>query len=211
VGRAWRGGPYLPGPWGGLQFPALDGFQLKSARLFSGGEVKVASNNRGFVVDVPSSARQAIVTTVELSLDGETLPVQPLSRVASLTTRATLTASHNPAQLKNLTDQKASTNWEAVLDHDQHEMWVEASFEKPVTIASFNVARGDAWSPRHTVEIQVPDGSSGWKSISPKRLMLKWETMKFLDAPVTTDRIRLHITDTKKFVFAEFELFPPVD
>jgi hypothetical protein len=39
---------------------------------------------------------------------------------------------------------------------------------------------------------------------------VKWETMKFLKEPVTTDRIRLNIKQAKKFVIAEFELFPPV-
>jgi hypothetical protein len=87
-------------------------------------------------------------------------------------------------------------------------MWVEAAFDAPVIIGSFSIARGDKWVPKHTAEIQIPDGSGGWKIITPKKLKLKWEPIKFLDQPVTTDRIRLRITKAKKFVFTEFELFP---
>jgi alpha-L-fucosidase len=229
--RGSRGGPYLPGPWGvatskdnrvflhifrwpevgGLQFQGLEGLQLKSARVLSGGKVAAKEMGNGLVVDVPKPDRQKIVTTVELSFDGETLAVEPLPRKRLLTPQAKLAASHSQDQLKNLTDQNASTCWSAALNAEEKEFWVEASFEEPVTIASFSVARGDEWSPRHTVELQVPDGSKGWKTISPKNLKLNWETMKFLDEPVTADRFRLAITNTKKFVFTEFELFPPVN
>ena len=228
--RGSRGGPYIPGPWGvatckdnrvflhifrwpasgGLHFPALKGLNLKSARLLSGGTVKIQKDANGFVVEVPKAEREKIVTTVELTFDGPTRPVEPLQRVPSLTRKATLSASHSPEQLKNLVDQDAMTNWEASLKKAEKEMWVEASFDQPVTIGSFNIARGEEWIPRHTVEIQIPDGSKGWKTISPKNLKLKWETMKFLDKPVTTDRVRLRITHAEKFIFAEFELFPPV-
>jgi hypothetical protein len=188
----------------------LEGLTLQSARLLSGGEVKTTAVQDGFVVDVPKVGREKIVTTVELVFDGPTLPVKPLQRVPSLTRSATLRASCNSEQLKNLTDQDAMTSWKGSLKKGEKEMWIEADFEKPVMIGSFSIARGDEWSPKHTAEIQIPDGSKGWKTISPKNLKLKWETMKFLKKPVTTDRIRLRITDTKKFVFAEFELFPPL-
>jgi alpha-L-fucosidase len=228
--RGSRGGPYIPGPWGvatckdnrvflhvfrwpergGLPFPALENRTLKSARVLSGGKVVTKKTNPGFSIDVPASERGEILTTVELTFDGEMLPVKPLQRVVSLTTKAKLTASHNGAHLGHLVDQDAATNWEASLKKGEKEFWVEAAFDAPVTIASFYVARGDEWVPKHTVELQIPDGSKGWKTISPKTLKLKWVTMKFLDEPVTTDRVRLRITDTQKFVFAEFELFPPV-
>ncbi len=229
--RGSRGGPYIPGPWGtatckdnrvflhifrwpengGLQFPALENLKLKSARLLAGGKVCATSNADGVWVNVPIAGRDAIVTTVELTFDGEILPVKPLQRIPSLTRKATLTASHNPDQLKNLTDQDAMTNWEAKLAEGENEMWIKAAFDAPVTIASFSIARGEEWVPKHAVEIQIPDGSKGWETITPKNLKLKWETMKFLNEPVTTDRIRMRITNTKKFVVAEFELFPPVN
>ena len=225
--RKSRGGPYLPGPWGvstckdkrvflhvfrwaeqgGLRFPALDGLEFKAARLLTGGEVSVETAADGFIVDVPAAGRDRIVTTVELTFDGETQAVQPLPRIASLTTAATLTASHNEEELKNLVDQDANTEWAAKLGKGENEIWVEAAFDAPVSISCFNIGRGDGWSPKHEVELQIPDGEGAWRTVSPKGLKLKWETMKFLDSPATTDRIRLRITGTKSFVFAEFELF----
>ena len=229
--RGSRGGPYLPGPWGvatckdhrvflhilrwpkqgGLQFPALDGLTLQSARLLTGGSVNATSNGKGFLVEVPSANREKIVTTVELTFNGETRPVQPLPCVASLTSQAKLTASSNPEMLKNLIDQKASTCWKGSQGKNEKEIWVEAAFDQPVTIQCFNIGQGDGGIPQGTAELQIPDGSNGWKTITPKSMKLKSETMKFLDKPVTTDRIRLCITGTKKFVFAEFELYPPLN
>ncbi len=229
--RGSRGGPYLPGPWGvatckekrvflhifrwpengGLQFQKLQGLKFKSARLLSGGEVDVVRNPTGYSVNVAPSVRQKIVTTVELSFDGETVPVEPLPRKTLLMSKARLAASHNQDLLKNLTDQNAATCWTAALKEADEVLWVEAAFDEPVTVASFNVARGDEWSSPNVVELQVPDGSKGWKTISPKNFKLKWETMKFLDQPVTSDRFRLAVSGTQKFVVAEFELFPPVD
>ncbi len=229
--RKSRGGPYLPGPWGvatrkdkrvflhvfrwpeqgGLQFPALENLRLKSARTLSGSAVEATANKNGLRVDVPKSGRGKILTTIELTFDGETLPAKPLPRVASLTGTAKLIASHHPDLLKNLTDRDASTNWEASLQKGENEFWVEASFDEPVSIACFNIARGEEWVPKHTAELQVPDGSKGWKTVTPEDFRLRWETMKFLDETVTTDRIRLRITNTKKFAFTELELFPPVN
>lgn len=225
--RNTRGGPYIPGPWGvatckenkvflhvfrwpkngGLQFPELKGLKLESARLLSGGKVEATTNAKGFMVTVPQSDREKIVTTIELTFDGKTLPIKPISRVPSLTKQAKLTASHNQDKLKNLIDQNADTNWQA---NFKKECWIQATFDKPVTIGSFYIARGDEWSPKFTAEIQIPDGNNGWKTITPKKLKLKWEPIKFLDKPVTTDKIRLLITDAKKFICAEFELYPPV-
>ncbi len=230
--RNSRGGPYIPGPWGvatckenkvylhifrwpsqgALQFPALDGLKLVSSKALNGKDVRVTETKDGYSVQMSSSNRERILTTIELTFDAKTIPVKPLQRVASLTKQATLTASHSQDELKNLTDQNASTNWSGKLEKGEKEFWVEAKFEKPVTIACVNIARGDEWSPKHTAEMQVPDGDSdgGWKTITDKRFRLKWETMKFLKTPVTTDRIRLRITKANKFTFAEFELFPPV-
>lgn len=230
--RGSRGGPYIPGPWGvatckgnrvflhvfrwpesgGLRFPALEGLKPRSARLLDGGKVKLKKEADGaFVVEVPMAGREKIVTTIEVAFDGPTRPVEPLQRVPSLARKATLTASDNPGELKNLVDQDAMTNWTGKQKRGEKEIWIEAAFDKPVTIASFSVARGDEWVPRNRAELQIPDGAGGWKTVSPKNMKLKWETMKFLKKPVTTDRVRLRITQAKKFVFAEFELFPPVN
>jgi len=227
--RGSRGGPYIPGPWGvatckdnraflhifrwpeqgALRFPALDNLQLKSARVLSGGKVETTQTRDGFTVDVPKADRGNILTTVELTFDGETYPANPLQRVPSLTKSAKLSASHNEARLGYLADQNVHTQWEASLGKSEKEFWIEAAWDKPQTIASFSVARGEEWVPKNDVRIEIPDGSKGWKDITPKGFKLKWETMKFLEQPITTDRIRLRIGKTKKFVMAEFELFPP--
>jgi len=233
--RNSRGGPYIPGPWGvatckdnkvylhifrwpsqgevGLSFPTLKGIKLQSSKALNGKEVAVTASSTGYLVTMPKENRDDILTTIELTFDAKTLPVTPLQRVPSLTRQATLTASHNPSQLKNLVDQNAMTHWSCKLNNGETEFWVEAKFPKPVTIGSFSIARGDVWSPKHHPEIQIPNGDSdgGWKTITDKTLKLKWETMKFLEMPVTTDRIRLRITKAKKFTFAEFELYPPVE
>ena len=60
-------------------------------------------------------------------------------------------------------------------------------------------------------KLEIPDGSGGWKDITPKGFKLKRETMKFFKEPVTTDRVRLRISKVKKFIIAEYELFPPVE
>jgi alpha-L-fucosidase len=228
--RNSRGGPYIPGPWGvstckdnsvflhifrwpeneKLHFPALDKLKLKSASLLSGKKIDAVTEKNGFTITVPKADREKIVTTIKLTFDGKTLPIKPLSRVSSLTKQAKLTASHNQNLLKNLTDQDASTHWNASLKKGEKEFWIEADFEKPVTIGSFYVARGDEWSPKFTAAIQIPDGDKGWKTITPKKLKLKWEPIKFLKKPVTTKKIRLLITNAKKFICAEFELYPPV-
>jgi len=228
--RNTRGGPYLPGPWGvstckdnriflhifrwpengGLSFPALKGLKLKSARLLSAKKVETATTSEGFTVTVPKSDREKILTTVELTFDGKTRSIKPLPRIPSLTTQAELTVSQNQDQLKNLTDQNASTYWKATMKKEQKECWIEATFKKPVTISSFYIGRGDEWSPRLTAALQIPNENGGWKTITPKNLKLKWETIKFLKKPVTTDKVRLLITNAKKFICAEFELYPPV-
>ena len=229
--RNSRGGPYTPGPWGvstckdnriflhifrwpkseTITFPAIKGLKLKSARLLTGKKVTATTTPKGYTISLPKSDRENIVTTVELLFDGNTRSVKPRPRVESLTTKAVLTASQNQENLENLRDQNASTNWQASFKKGIKEGWIEAKFKKPVTIGSFYIGRGDEWSARVTVALQVPDKNGKWKTVSSKKLKLKWETIKFLKQPVTTDKVRLLITNAKKFICAEFELYPPVE
>lgn len=228
--RGSRGGPYIPGPWGvatckdnraflhifrwpedgALSFPALDNLKLQSARVLSGGDVSATQNADGFMVDVPAANRGKILTTVELTFDGPVYPVAPRQRVPSLTKNATLTASHNSSELAHLSDQNVHTQWETSLKNGEKEILIEAAWDEVQTIASFSLARGEDWSPRHEVSIEIPDGSSGWQNVTPKGFKTKWETMKFFSQPITTDRIRLRIQKAQKFIMAEFELFSPI-
>jgi alpha-L-fucosidase len=229
--RSSRGGPYLPGAWGAatckdrrvflhifrwpkdggaLFFPALTGLKPQKARLLSGKAVELQSVSGGFAVKVPEGRREGIVTTVEVTFDGDTVAVAPLPRVASLTTKAKLSASHNEKDLENLRDQDADTYWTASLKKGESEILLNLDFKNPETIASFYIARGEKWTPRLTAELQVPDGSGGWKRITPKRLNLKIVPLKFLDKPVTTQKLRLRITGAKRFTCAELEIYAPV-
>jgi len=148
--RGTRGGPYIPGPWGvstckdsrvflhvfrwpaagGLQFPALDDLKLMSAQLLSGKKVKYVANSDGYRVEVPDAQRGKILTTIELTFHGETLPIEPRQRVASLTKQARLSASHHPEHLNNLRQLKlggASHNALALLDTLYHLPLVSAN------------------------------------------------------------------------------------
>lgn len=228
--RGSRGGPYLPGPWGvatckgnqvylhifrwpeagGLRFPALDGLKLTGSRLLSGGTAEVKSDAKGIFVQVPKSSRQEIVTTVELSFDGPTLPVEPLHRVVPISAQASLSASQNQKLLKHLQDGDPSTNWEGSLKKSKGDLWVEARFDEPVELAAYNMGRGEDFNLKHQLELQIPDEEGDWKTITPERLRVRWEPIKFFDAPVKTDRIRLLISKTKTFKLAEFELYAPI-
>ena len=155
--------------------------------------------------------RDKIVTTLELTFDGEILPVKPLQRVPSLTNSAKINASHNVKDLNNLCDQDANTDWAVKLNKgDKSPIWVTAQFDKPTTISGFSVARGHNWSPKHKAEVQITDENGKWQTITNKRMKLKWEPIKFFDKPVTTRGVRLVITNTNKFNIAEFELYGPI-
>ena len=103
-------------------------------------------------------------------------------------------------------DQNANTNWHAKLAKGEKEFWVEAAFDEVQTVSSFQIGRGHEWSPKHKFVIEAEvDGQ--WKNITPKGLKLKWEPVKFLTHPVTSKKFRVRFSDTKKFVFAEWELY----
>ena len=229
--RGTRGGPYLPGPWGvstrkgnkvflhifrwppagGLTFPTLEGLKVKQARLLNGGKIDLTSTPKTFTVSVSAEDRDKIVTTAELIFDGDTGSVKPLYRVPSLTASAELTSSAGDKDLKNLVDQNARTSWMLKPPKNVKTSWIEARFDKPVTIGSFTLQQGHSGTIATLPALQIPDGSGGWKTVSSKKMKLKFDTIKFLPEPVTTDRVRLLLTGTKKIDCAEFELFPPVE
>ena len=228
--RASRGGPYLPGPWGvstrkenrvylhvfrwnkkgEMTFPNLPGRKVVSARLLNGGDVDLKTEETEFTVSVPKSSREEIVTTIELKFDNSVMDVEPLLTQIPLTIGAKLTASHNNKNLKFVTDQDATTIWEVKLDKDKNEkeIWIETTFDKPVTIGSVITGRGDKWYPRNKPELQIPDGNGGWKTVF--KWKPKFEPVKFLTKPVTTDKIRLRITGAKQYWLAEYELYAPL-
>lgn len=143
-----------------------------------------------------------------LQIDGEAMSISPLLAQRPLTLDAKLTASHNQEEIHFLTDQDATTNWHVQLDKGEKELWLEATFNEPVSIGSVVTGRGKEWMPRNNPELQVPDGEGGWKTVF--KWKAKWEPVKYLDQPVKTDKIRLRVTAAKQYFLAEFELYPPM-
>ena len=226
--RSSRGGPYFPGPWGvstrkndkvylhvfrwpangELTFPNLKNRSIDSARLLNDGLIDIKQYAENFSIKVAEKSREKIVTTIELDLNENIMEIEPVYAQTPLTNRAKLTSSHNQENIWKVNDHDANTSWHASLSKGESEIWIEASFENEVTIASVVAGRGDEWSPRNTPEIQIPDGKGGWTTVFTWKP--KWEPVKFLDQPVTTDKIRLRITGTNSYYLAEFELYAPL-
>lgn len=226
--RASRGGPYLPGPWGvstrkankvylhifrwnkngEMVLPNLPGAKVLSVRLLNGGDLELDATKESYTVSVPEKFRDKIVTTIEVEFNKDIMAAKPLFAQVPLTIGAKLTSSINADNLKFVTDQNAETIWEVKLRNNEKEIWIEATFDKPVIIGSVVTGRGDKWYPRNKPELQIPDGNGGWKTIFSWKP--KFEPVKFLPEPVTTDKIRLNITGTNRYYLAEFELYPPL-
>lgn len=226
--QASRGGPYLPGSWGvstrkknkvylhvfrwnkegKMSFPNLPGRKVLSARLLNGGEIDLTTSKTQYKISVPANSREKIVTTIELELDNNVMEIEPLFAQIPLTIGARLTSSHNQSNLKKITDHDATTTWEAKLGDNEKEIWIEATFDKPVTIGTVVTGRGDKWYPRNIPELQITDGKGGWKTVF--KWKPKFEPVKFLPEPVTTNKIRLRITGAKQYYLAEFELYAPL-
>ncbi len=224
--RGSCGGPYFPAPWGvstckgnrvflhvfrwpsnhTLSVPALPGRQLAGATLPAGGRVEVSASPGSWTFRVDPSARQPVVTTIQLQLDGDAVAVEPLAAQASLTWSARLTASQNPEKLGAVVDRDATTEWEA--REDRGEIWIEARWDHPVEIGSVVTGRGERWAPRHSPELQVPDGRGGWRAAFTWKP--KFAPVTFLDAPLKADRVRLLVKDCPRYDLAEFELYPPL-
>ena len=223
--RGTRGGPYYQENWGvstrkenkayvhvfrwpsdnKLTFPNLPNKVLKSAKLLNGKDLKLTKSKDSFTIEVSPENRDKIVTTIELIFDKSIMDVKPLHVITPLTYSAKLTASQNQKDIKNVVDGDAKTTWYA--EKKKGDIWIEANFDKPVTIASVVLGRGDHWMPKNRPELQIPDGNGGWKTIF--KWKPKWTTVKFLKKPVTTKKVRI-LVKTKWYNLAEFELYPPL-
>ena len=231
--RDSRGGPYIPGPWGvatrkenkvylhifrwgdsgSLKFPVLDGLQLQSGRRLDGGNVSVKQEAGSYVVSIPVSERNDISTTVELVLSGSVMHLQPVHRVAPLTPVARLVASHNNENLHTIIDADANTEWITEIPAGEKDdgIWVEARFDRPVVISSFSAPRKKSYMGGFQVALQVPADDGAWDTLEGYDSRLKFTSMHFLDKPVTTDRIRLFVSNSTVFRMSEWELFSPVN
>jgi alpha-L-fucosidase len=224
--RGSRGGVYYQGNWGVstkkdnkvylhifrwnkgtvMSFPNLPRLNIKSARLLNGKEIELSKGNDTFSLEVVAGNREKIVTTIELTFDKSVMETKPLHVFTPLTYQAKLTASQNQEDLKNVVDGNARTTWK--VEKKSGQIWIEATFDKPVTIASVVVGRGDHWKPKNKPELQIPDGNGGWKTVL--KWKPKWGTVKFLKEPITTESIRLFVKGTATYNLAEFELYAPL-
>ncbi len=224
--RGTRGGPYYQGNWGvstkkenkvylhifrwskgtTMLFPNLPNLNIKSARLLNGKEVQLSKENDTFTLEVTPENREKIVTTIELTFDKSVMETKAQHVFEPLTYKATITASQKQAAIKNVVDGDARTTWFA--ENKNGEIWIEANFDKPVTIASVVLGRGDHWKTKNNPELQVLDGTGNWKTVFKWRP--KWETVKFLKEPITTDKVRLFVKGTSTYNLAEFELYAPL-
>ncbi|MFC2080527.1 hypothetical protein ACFLRQ_03535, partial [Bacteroidota bacterium] len=223
-----RGGPYLPGPWGVstrkddkiylhvfrwpadniLKLPELPGMKVKHVRQLSGGAINYNQNKDAISIQILEECKQDIVTSIELQMSASVMDINPIYLQEPLTSKATITASHSKDDVWKLTDYDATTTWLAEKGKNEGDIWIEAAFEETVTIASVVTGRGDEWVPRHNPELQIPDGKGGWKTVFAWKP--KWAPVKFLDEPVTTDKVRLKIGGTSTYYLAEFELYAPL-
>jgi hypothetical protein len=132
--------------------------------------------------------------------------IKPIDVFEPLTYKATLTASQNQKDIKNVVDGNAQTTWYA--NSKNGEIWIEASFNKPVTVASVVAGRGDHWNPKNNPFIQFLNDDGTWETIL--KWKAKWETVKFFKKPVTAKKFRLLVKGTKQYNLAEFELYAPL-
>lgn len=188
--------------------PNFPNRNITSVNLLSGKDIKITKSAATYTLQIPKASKEKIVTTVEIELDGSAMELKPFHSVIPLTHKAEFTASQNEKDVRCITDGDATTVWHAAGD-DKNGIWVEASFEKPVTIASFVAGRGEEWVTKNNPELQIPDGDGGWNTIY--KWTPKWEPLKFLKEPVTTDKIRLKVEKTKEYFLAEFELYAPIE
>jgi alpha-L-fucosidase len=227
--RNSRGGPYLPGHWGvstrkenrvylhvfrwpsrgPLTLRNIPGNEIQSARLLNGGKMNFRKGATNYDILVKEKYREDIVTTIELTLNGSVMELEAFYAQDPLTLGAKLTASHNQEETGNLTDQDPGTYWHVDTGNENQEIFLEALWDSPVSIGSLALGRGEEWrGPRNNPELQVPDGKGGWLTVFSWKQ--KWEPVKLLDKPVTTDRIRLKVSGISQLELAEFELYAPL-
>jgi alpha-L-fucosidase len=97
-----RGGPFMPGEWGGstciknkiylfvmnwpsegpLKIPAA-GITVKKAKLKTGGAVKMSKTNGMIELDVAKENRDPIATVIELTVKGKAFEIEPVKIAAS--------------------------------------------------------------------------------------------------------------------------------
>jgi serine/threonine protein kinase len=83
-------------------------------------------------------------------------------------------------------------NWSSAETPDAH--WIELGFEKPVRVAAVYVYWGfdkNRFMPSRRVELQAPDESGQWRTVSRMEPGNDYDRMAFDFAPVNAERLRI--------------------
>lgn len=224
-----RGGPFKPGDYGvstrqgnvvyvhvfewlddTLKLPPLPGKVLRG-RVLNGGHAEVRQTHQGLEISVRPEARQPMDTVVALELDRSALilPAMEVPAPVSLTTKAKATASNVFQGQPEYGPDKAvdgnrETRW--ATDGGTKTAWLEVDLGKVVTFKRA-VIRQAYPELRRVRKFALEYWQNGtWKSCHDGDELGAVLSLKF--APVTAQRVRLHITEaTDGPTIWEFELF----
>lgn len=153
-----RGGPFMPGRWGAsthkgktiylhilnwdgdrLVFPAIEG-KIVGAKLLTGGELKVAQDEKAITIIVPPKHQHELVTLVRLDLDRPAKDISPRQgpQLPVPKARASNVYLNDP----NFGPEKAidgdeTTRW--ATDFGTHSAWLEVDLGKPMKIGEVRI------------------------------------------------------------------------
>lgn len=227
-----RGGPFKPGRWGAstskadrvhlfvmrwpsegpLRLPALPR-KIVSWRARTPGEIRVAQSADAISVSAPESARDAIATVVELTVDGRAVDIEPLA--VSPFPSASL-AFARPARASNVflkqarygpgmaVDDDPQTRW--ATDAGTQSAWLEVDLGTPVRIGRIAIDERE-WNRVRRFELRCRDGKT-WKTVLSGTTIGEDFSCEF--EPITARHVRLEILEaTEGPTLWEFGVFPP--
>ncbi|NLE59393.1 MAG: DUF1080 domain-containing protein [Planctomycetes bacterium] len=224
-----RGGPFMPGAWGGstrkgnriylhvFNWPAEGDTitlppirkKLTGTAVLTGGTAEVKQNDEGLTITVSASDRREIDTIIAIDLDGPAGDIPPLATgLGSL-------AAHKKANASNVFqkhwllgpeqafDDNESTRW--ATDAGTKQAWLEVDLGKPTTIGRAVI--NEAFNRVRAFELQYEDGEQ-WRTFASGTTIGENKPITF--DPVTVRRVRLNITQAVDGpTIWEFQLFAP--
>lgn len=227
-----RGGPFKPGRWGAststrdrihlfvmrwpsegpLRLPAIPR-RIVSWQTCTPGEVRVVQSTDAITVSAPESARDAIATVIELTVDGRAVAIEPLS-VSSFPSGSL--AFGRPARASNVFQNQASYGPGMAVDDDPEtrwatdagtlSAWLEVDLGAPVKIGRV-VIDERAWHRVRKFELRCRDGEV-WKTVLSGTTIGEGFSSDF--APATARHVRLEILEaTEGPTLWEFRVLPP--
>ncbi len=229
-----RGGPYMPGAWGGstckskkifvfiLRWPKDGpcvlpplGCNLLEAKTLSGGRARVSLTKHGLTIDVPAGQRDPVATVVELTIDREAIELEPVhvslsgslafgKRVKASNVYRGIVSHYGPQQA---IDDDPGTRW--ATDAGTQAAWIEVDLGKPVLVGRVMIDEcvryGGARVREFELQCEVDDT---WLTVLRSEGIGRQYKGEF--KPVRTRRARLNILKAAEGpTIWEFQLFPP--